>query len=130
MPFDADWIRHISVEGIPVNLAPEAWMNQGYRKFSQKLKLADFILQKVVSDEIGKRYYITVYVYDWLKYPTNIHRGKRWGYMADVQFCFEDGSFTNVEYSSFTSIEQVEKHFDSLWNFFGKVYSEEYDEDE
>lgn len=110
-----------------MNLTPEDWITKGYRKHNQKLNHADFLVQKLIDDEVGKRYYITVYVYDRSLYPHNIPNLPRWGYMADVQFRHPDGSFTNVQYNSFETIDQVEKHFDKIWAFFGKD-AEYYDE--
>ena len=112
-----------------MSLTPEDWIAKGYRKHDQKLKSADFLLQKLIDDEVGKRYYITVYVYDRSTYPHNIPNLPRWGYMPEVQFRYQDGSFANIDYNSFNTIEQTEKYFERLWIFFGKEveYYDEYD---
>lgn len=112
------------------SLTPDDWMARGYRRFELKNspfnKMADFLLQKLFDDEFGKRYYLSVYVYDRAKYqPDN---PVRWGFLSSVQFTIQGTSmFSNVEMSSMESIDEVERHYEKLWEYFGKQYYEEYE---
>lgn len=46
-------------------LIVQDWINQGYKKFHSTFKeYADYGLQKLIKDEVGKKYFITVWVYE------------------------------------------------------------------
>ena len=107
-------------------MKPEDWEAAGYRRFKQKnWNNADFGLQKRVLDDSGDtKYHITVWAYDWSKYPDR--GGDRWGFMPYAQFnaSLEGGITTNVELaqSSETSIEDIEAYLERLWVFLGGNY--------
>lgn len=111
-------------------LTPEDWIEKGYRRFNEVKHMtnADFGLQKCIRDDKGKKYYITVYVYDNSKY-NHIDCFKRnpWSFAPDCQFC---GPLltTNIELilSETSTIEDVEKHMESLWIHTGSVYYDTY----
>ena len=54
-------------------MTPDDWIAAGYKRYEvrnkQTNKLADFLLQKRFDDDVGKKYFITVYCYDRTKYP-------------------------------------------------------------
>ena len=113
-------------------LTPEDWIKAGYRKFeggSCRLNNSDFGLQKLIDDKKGERYYITVSVYDWNKYPA--HRdGGRYGYSPEVQFReTKDFPTVNLTVWERESVTEVEKVVDHIWKSVGKPYYDLYEPD-
>lgn len=116
------------------------WLTAGYKRFALTdnplNKHADFGLQKLFSDDIGKRYYITVYVYDRSHYP-----GYPWeesepephGFMPTAQFHVgktDDNSrypFFNLEMNGTFTIAECEAWFNKAWEMFGKPYYSEWE---
>ena len=110
------------------------WLSAGYKRFELRdnalSKSADFGLQKLFRDDTGKRYYITVYVYDRTRYP-----GYPWqdalpepyGLMPTTQFNVgEEDSyarpFFNIEMNGKFTVTEAEEWFNKLWELFGKPY--------
>lgn len=110
----------------------DEWIAAGYKRFETRNnslnKNSDFGLQKLFRDEIGKRYYITVYVYDRTRYPGYPWLEKepqQYGFMPTAQFHTNDTTFFNIEMNQVSgpfNIAEMEEWFDSLWRFFGKPY--------
>lgn len=108
-------------------MIPEDWIKSGYRRFelcdNLLNKSADFGLQKRFDDEKGKRYFITVYVYDWEKYPQHI--GERFGFMPTVNFALgNDKPFYDISMNGTFDIAECETKMERLWIHFGKPYYE------
>ena len=112
------------------------WLEAGYKVYTTPRldvnRLADFILQKRFDDEEGKKYYITVYAYDWSKYPPP-HNKAGVGYMPTAQFNLgDDKPFFNVEMNGLHSwtgdVSAVEDWFEALWKLFGCPYYEKWEE--
>lgn len=111
------------------------WLTAGYKRFalndSPLDKNADFGLQKLISDDIGKRYFITVYVYDRSRYPgypwkeTN---PQPYGFMPTSHFLDgRDGPFFNLEMNGTFTIAECEDWFNKAWEVFGKPYYERWE---
>ena len=110
------------------------WIAAGYKRFeldnSPINKLADFGLPKLFRDDTGKRYYITVYVYDrtcYPGYPWNDAMPEQYGFMPTAQFHVgEEGSyeqpFFNIEMNGRFTITEAEEWFAKIWELFGKPY--------
>lgn len=107
-------------------MKPEDWLAAEYRSFdTRNEKLSDFGLQKRFDDEKGKKYFITVYVYDWIKYPQHI--GERFGFMPTVNFNLGgDNPFFDVSMNGTFDIAQCETEIERLWVYFGMPYYEEW----
>lgn len=106
------------------------WLDAGYKRWEtqgkQINKLADFGLQKLICDDAGRRYYITVYVYDRTRYP-----GYPWqeedpepyGFMPTAQFVV-DKPFFNIEVNGdLGTVAEVEAWVEKFWEAAGKPYS-------
>ena len=125
-------------------LTPEDWIAQGYKKFTSDFKShTAFGLQKRFDDEAGKKYFITVWVYD---YEDDYHKQfvnlgywrdkfSRYGYQPDVQLTTQDGDTFDVQFHfrndgewGVTSIEQLETFFDKMWRDMGCGYYEKWGE--
>jgi hypothetical protein len=105
----------------------EDWTAAEYRRWetnkSEYYKLADFGLQKRIEDEFGVKYFITVYVYDRSRYPTyNADIEYRYGFMPTVNFDLANDNFFNVDMNGKFTVEEVERQFNGLWEYFGKPY--------
>lgn len=115
-------------------LTPEDWIAQGYKKFTSNYKPhTAFGLQKRFDDEIGKRYYITVWVYDNTLYMDKYTGYDRWSFQPEVQFNANNTTF-DVQYFhrnsvqwGVTSIEQVEAFFLKMWKNMDCDYYEKWE---
>lgn len=106
------------------------FIDAGYRRFNPYgHKSADFGLQKLISDDHGKKYYITVLAYCWTKYPQ--HAGEPISFMPDVQFRIEKHSdaeyFFTINMGGSLSVEIIESECEKLWVHFCCPYYEEWD---
>lgn len=102
------------------------WIDAGYKRFELTDRLlnknADFGLQKSFRDEQGKKFYITVYVYDRDKYP-NKYKVDRYGFMPTANFDLRDNQpFFNVDMNGTFTIEECEAWFERMFEFFGRPY--------
>jgi hypothetical protein len=119
-----------------MSIMPEDWIARGYRRHEvsesrrEMNKLADFILQKRIDDEKGKKYYITVYCYDRRRYPyPHNEMGDPFGFMASVHFALRDGKpFFNIEMNAVKGIDDVEAAYEGFWNHLGRPYYETWEE--
>lgn len=114
------------------NIKPEDWIDAGYKKFDRVKHFrphAAFGLQKLFSDESGKRYYIAVYVYDNREIDLPEAYIPDFSYAPDVQFQPDSSPTMNVELilgGSDWSIQGVEQQFEDLWVAVGKPYYEKW----
>ena len=113
-------------------LTPEQWIASGYKKFKLSPvldKLADYGLQKLFSNIMGKKYYLTVYVYEnfnkdyYTKYNGAI---LPYSFSPEVQFDPKGKMTFNAQFimSVNTTIEDVEKQVRELWISVGSPYYE------
>lgn len=117
-------------------LTVEDWTDRGYKRYEIPSKtrdfnkLADFMLQRRFDDEVGKRYFITVYCYDRDRYPAEIREKlhERYGFMPTVHFELGDNKpFFAIEMNAIKSIDEVESYFEKFWLMLGKPYYEKVD---
>jgi hypothetical protein len=107
-------------------LQEQDFIDAGYKKFHQTFhNNADFGLQKLIHDEKGKRYYITVFVYDWTKYPQFQHIHP-FGFQPEVQFKLPSGIYLDVSQlvNNDTTVKQIEYTFAEI---FEKMRCDYYD---
>lgn len=110
-------------------LTPQDFINVGYKRFENVKHIrsyADYGLQKLISDKKGKRYYITVYVYDnrKLKEQRPELLMTDFSFEPDVQFCTDLTINIQFGIKEETSIEQIEYMFHRMWVTAGKPYYE------
>jgi len=117
-------------------IKPEDWIAVGYRKSPTNPildKNADYILQKLFSDDAGKRYYLTVYVYEnynksyYEKYNAQCEGTvPPYAYTPDVQFSPEGECTMNVQLlmDRDSTINAVESQVYDLWLDLGCPYYE------
>jgi len=113
------------------SLSIKNWEDAGYR-FSQIsgrtkefTKGADALLQKLVSDQHGKKYFINVYVYFTPAQFT--YKFAPVTYAAMVQLSLEGMSpFFNIEMNNIEKIQELEAYFEKFWEVLGKPYYEEF----
>lgn len=111
-------------------LTPEDWEAQGYKRFKSTIKpSAAFGLQKRFDDEVGKKYFITIWVYDheddyhkrFMDLPRWKDQFSRYGFQPDVQLACNDVPFdislhfSNSNKWGVTPIEYVERFFEKMW---------------
>lgn len=110
------------------------WYAAGYKRWEtreeQIHKLANFGLQKRFDDSVGKKYFITVYVYDNKRFKEYNQTLDDFGFMPVVQFC--EGIYPTVEIKIFEeedqTIEKIETLVEHLWLALNKPYEEKWDE--
>ena len=104
----------------------------GYKRFDY-LPLfhegATTFWQKRIVDDIGKKYFIDVYRYDFPEHP---YTGDKipTSYEFSMQFC-KDGDALNVELLSSwndKSIEEIEAFIEEMWTKLNLDYYEKWDE--
>ena len=116
-------------------LAPEDFIAAGYHKFTGYTGHynADFGLQKLIADDIGKRYYITISVYDNSKFkdshPTYF-KEQPWSFTPHVQFVICSRITTSIEFliTTDTTIAEIEEYFDRIWTRMNCEYYERFEE--
>lgn len=117
-------------------ITPEDWISAGYKRFSHVSHVrsyASFGLQKLFSDDKGKRYYLTVFVYDNRKYERNTYmQMPDYTFEPDLQFTFDDKPTINISMGltgSNWSIAGVEQQVEELWAVVGMPYYESFQYD-
>ena len=112
-------------------LTVQDWFGAGYRRYNQSThNLSDFLLQKCIRDEQGKKYFINVWVYEHFnkEYFSRVPAMKPVSFSPEVQFC-KDGDFTtNIDLilSEDNTVNAVEQYFESFWLFLERPYYEKY----
>ena len=108
-------------------LTPQHFIEKGYKRRElgnyEKNTLADYLLQKLIDDEDGKKYHINIYVYD---YSTQ-ERFKDWpkyGFQPEVQFREGKHPAMNVQVliDSRSTVQEIEDTFDELFKSTGAEY--------
>jgi hypothetical protein len=110
-------------------LTEQDFINQGYKKFTQRfLNQADFGLQKLIKDEKGKKYYITVYAFDLSKYSIP-DLGYKISFQPEVQFKAQSGEYLDVSMilNTDTGILTIEKYFEEIFQKMNIQYYELWD---
>ena len=106
-------------------------IESGYKRFNQAsetIRGASYGLQRKIQDDLGIRYYITVYVYDWRPYKMEGRVFPNdFSFMPDVQF-LEDGVCPTVDMTYHdddgTTVQSMEAFFDRAWQFMGMPYND------
>ena len=111
-------------------MTEQNFIDAGYRRFDPYgHKRADFGLQKLISDDKGKKYDITVYVYDWTEYHEHVEQP--FSFMPDIQFRIDNNAddeyFFTINMGCSLSVERIESECEKLWEHFGRQYYEEWD---
>lgn len=112
-------------------MTEDGLLNSGYKLYkggAAKLRHADRYYAKMLRDDIGKKYQIVVYIYDW----TNITGGHRpeQGFQPEVQFHDRETDLCvdiTLHNRPGFSVEYVEAYFDRMWAAHGHPYYEVYD---
>jgi hypothetical protein len=110
-------------------LTEQDFINQGYKRFTQNfLNQADFGLQKLIKDEKGKKYYITVYAFDFSKYSIP-NLGCKISFQPDVQFKTQSEEYLNISLilNTDTDILTIEKYFEEIFQKMNIQYYELWD---
>ena len=119
-------------------MTPDDWIAAGYKRYEvrnkQMNKLADFLLQKRFDDDVGKKYFITVYCYDRTKYPephVRFFKDKPIAYTPTAQFVLDDNlPHFNIEMNAVETlpggIRAIEDWFEVFWKVFRQPYYEKY----
>ena len=110
----------------------------GYRKHVSQsydiFKKTDTLYQKLIKDEVGKKYYIDVWVYNNLAYkregrmpPTS----PDFSFQPEVQFYGENDEvlFGVIYAGSKSSVREIEDFFEGVWFYMNCGYYQRYLED-
>lgn len=120
------------------SISPEDWEAKGYKRFSNTHRIlgdyCSFGLQKRFDDEVGKRYFITVWVYDNTAYMDKYEGWSRWSFQPEVQFNTTlENTFDvtlhhkNNEKWGVTPVDQVEAFFLKMWKDMDCDYYEKWE---
>ena len=111
-------------------LTIESLLAAGYKAYGKsgaaRFKNADDLYQKCIRDDKGKKYYITIYMYDWRE---TVLPYRKINFMPEVQFRDPSDKCPTIDVTYFddknTTVESLESFFDSLWVWHGSNYYEE-----
>jgi hypothetical protein len=106
-------------------LTVDDFIKAGYKRFdSDGWNDSDFGLQKLFSDEKGKKYFITLWVYDFSKYKKVTSENKI-RFSPDVQFTMDNGDrrvTINLHINDDDTVEYIEKFYEDMWYSFKSDY--------
>lgn len=88
----------------------------------------DEYFSKTIKDDIGKKYQIVFYKYDWGKYPNFLGHSPI-SYMPEIYFCIDEELDINVfhTFAGFNdSIKYVEEYAEKTWNALNFQYIERF----
>jgi len=113
-------------------IKPEQWLEAGYRKYTgYNPRSADYFFQKKFKDDMGVKYFIECYVYDYNKPEWSSAAGfGKVGYQLEM-YTVVNGNVVYVTISpkdEADSIEELEQWFEQMWIATGSNYSEKYDD--
>lgn len=125
----------VKTESFDGGLTIQDWLDAGYKRYDQTThNLSDFLLQKRFDDEVGKKYFINVWVYEHFNkeyYRVNPHMSEV-SFSPEVQFRRDEENKPTVDVSLIcyenTTIAEIEQEFEKLWEFLGKPYYEKFSE--
>ena len=113
-----------------MKLTVSKFLEKGYSKYKTcSIKNSDSLLQKVIKDEQGVKYYINVYVYEWSKKPWfNEKIDGEIGFQPEVQFRSAKYDTMNITLlvDDMTDVEEIEETFENMWKSVGGPYDELY----
>lgn len=109
-------------------LTVKDFTDNGYKQFSNSNKAfnnSDFGLQKRIDDEVGKRYFITVWVYDWSKYPQH-NQPNKLSFAPDVQLRLQNDMHINVQMllNQDSTVQDIESFYHEMWEKMNCQYYE------
>jgi hypothetical protein len=117
-------------------LIVQDWIDLGYKKFNSTFKeYADYGLQKLIKDEVGKKYFITVWVYENSKKGYFREGMQPTSFSPEVQFRLykndEELPTVNMDFilNSASTIKEIEDMIEWYWLYSGKPYYEVYYKD-
>jgi len=100
-------------------------MAKGYIKhvedYIKTFKVTDTMYQKLISDEVGKKYYINIYYY----YPENVTPLMTLpeSIQAEVQYGSDGITDNPLDVRLFVKdIDKIEEVFENIWNLLGLDY--------
>lgn len=123
----------VKTESFDGMLTVQNWLDAGYKKYyGNHLNNADFLLQKRFDDEVGKKYFIDIWVYEHSKhsyYEAN-QNIPAVSFQPEVQFRRDPDITMNVTFilNQDSTIAEIEQQFECLWLFLEKPYYEKWDE--
>ena len=112
------------------SLEVQDWVDAGYKAhYGNTWNNSDYLVQKLFSDDKGKRYYLTVYVYEHFNkeyYSRYSQNTPMVSFMPDVQFQLGNKPTINVQLilTKEHTITDVEQQVEGLWESLGKPYYE------
>ena len=107
-------------------LTIQDWLDAGYKRYDRDfLNKSDFLLQKRFDDEVGKKYFIDVWVYK----PKHVYYAGNYALLAvsfqpEVQFQRGEDMPLNMTFimNNDSTIAEVEQQVECLWLFLEKPY--------
>jgi hypothetical protein len=120
------------------DLTKDDFIVAGYKEFKTYswMNLSDYGLQKKFTDELGVKYFITVYAYDnkangyWNEHNLNINSKPEVSFSPDIQFRRDRTNKITLDIQLLinrtTTVQEIEDEVLSLWLATGGDYYELY----
>lgn len=113
-------------------LTIQNWLDTGYKRYNTQHKYADFLLQKRIDDEAGKKYFIDVWVYDHSSRDYYSHNPSlpSISFQPEVQFQRGEKMTLDVTFimNQDSTIAEIEQEVECFWLFLERPYYEKFDE--
>jgi len=114
-------------------LTTQDWLDASYRRYDgRNSNGADFLLQKRFDDAEGKRYFLSVWVWDNTQYDFHKRNPSlpKMSYQPEVQFQRKEEITLNVTFlmNEDSTIADVEQQAEKLWLFLDKPYYEKWED--
>ena len=110
-------------------LSEQDFLDADYKRFDQTTyNGASHGLQKCICDSEGKRYHITVWVYDYRQYR-DLMPMRDFGFSPEVQFREGRWNTVDIEYhtNDTTTVKDIEDFYSAMWYHLGMPYYERYE---
>lgn len=101
-------------------------LDSGYKIFSQNINSAIRGFQKRITDEIGVKYFITIYHYNHAEQLGREDIPKGDTYTAETQFYFGEATSHLSYWGKDIALEDIENFFESFWKSMNPDYYEKF----
>lgn len=114
-------------------LTIQDWLDAGYKRYDgNHLNNSDFLLQKRFDDEVGKKYYIDVWVYEHSKseYYSRNSALPPVAFQPEVQFQRGEKMTLDMTFiiNQDSTIAEIEQEVECFWLFLEKPYYRKWEE--
>ena len=109
----------------------QQWLDAGYKRYNKDyFNNADFLLQKCVKDDVGRKYFIDIWVYNHANTEYFREGMPEISFQPEVQIQGREPvmNVTLLVTATTLSVQGIESEFENLWKSLGCPYYEKYED--